>query len=206
MIGIIDYGIGNIQAFLNCFKRMNILAKSINKPEDFSLVTHLILPGVGHFDNAMKKINKSGLLSELEKLVIKKKIPLLGICVGMQMLGKYSDEGSSKGLGWLPGFSVDFRKHNNSKNLPLPHMGWNTINISKKSQLFTNRLDWNAQFYFLHSFYFEAEDKNNVIATSYYGHDFASFVSFENIYGIQCHPEKSHHWGAEILKNFSESS
>ena len=204
MIGIIDYGVGNIQAFLNCFKRIDVAAYRVNRPEDLGLATHFILPGVGHFDHAMQQLNASGLVHELEKLVIDKKIPLMGVCVGMQMLGTGSDEGDLLGLGWLTGHSCCFSRERDTDPLRLPHMGWNSVVIQKPNQIFPDGTESNPQFYFLHSFHFEVENQNDVLATSIYGHEFASFVAHENIYGVQCHPEKSHHWGAQLLKNFAE--
>ena len=206
MIGIIDYGVGNVQAFINSFKRLDILACRVTKSEDLNSITHLILPGVGHFDHAMLKFRASGLLNEIEKMVTQKKIPLMGVCVGMQMLGRYSEEGKETGLGWLSGYSRYFQKKNFSNKLPLPHMGWNRLKIEKHDQ----RLKYvsNPQFhlYFLHSYHFEVEGPTELLASACYGYDFAAVVSFDNIIGVQCHPEKSHLWGAQILKNFSEFS
>src|SRR6056300_721413 len=134
MIGIIDYGIGNIQAFLNLFNRLGIRAERASTKQSLNLSSHLVLPGVGNFDYAMKKLNNSGIREPLENLVLNSKIPILGICVGMQMLADNSDEGFLAGLGWIPGKVCAFSKNRQCSKLALPHMGWNTLK-SKKSPL-----------------------------------------------------------------------
>jgi glutamine amidotransferase len=204
MIHIVDYGIGNIQAILTMFKSLNIDARRATCVADFIGATHLVLPGVGHFDHAMKKLNDSGLRPILEKLVLEKEVPVIGICVGMQMLASGSDEGNLPGLHWIPGRVRSFASNPIAANLPMPHMGWNVLKTNPDSQLFASGFNEKPQFYFLHSFYFDATDKSNVMATANYGIEFDVVVSRNNIYGVQCHPEKSHRWGAQLLKNFSE--
>lgn len=204
MIRIIDYGVGNIQAFLTLFKRQGIAAARASTPEELQDATRLILPGVGHFDHAMQRLNDSGLRSELERLVKQESVPIIGICVGMQMLSDGSDEGGLPGLGWIPGRVRSLSENSLVSNLPMPHMGWNTLTTKPSSRLFKSGFDDDPQFYFLHSFYFDADDKNSVAASAFYGLDFDAVVSSGHIHGIQCHPEKSHHWGAQLLKNFAE--
>ena len=204
MIRIIDYGVGNIQAFLTLFKRLGIAAAKANTPNDLQDAKRLILPGVGHFDHAMKRLNDSGLKPELERLVLQESVPFIGICVGMQMLADRSDEGELPGLGWVPGHVKSFASNPRMNNLPMPHMGWNTLKTKPTSCLFQAGFDDDPQFYFLHSYYFDAEDKKDVAASAYYGADFDVIVSRGHIHGVQCHPEKSHHWGAQLLKNFAE--
>ncbi|MFD2229741.1 imidazole glycerol phosphate synthase subunit HisH [Alkalimarinus sediminis] len=204
MIRIIDYGVGNIQAFLTLFKRQGIAAARASTPEELQDATRLILPGVGHFDHAMQRLNDSGLRSELERLVKQESVPIIGICVGMQMLSDGSDEGGLPGLGWIPGRVRSLSENSLVSNLPMPHMGWNTLRTKPSSRLFKSGFDDDPQFYFLHSFYFDADDKNSVAASAFYGLDFDAVVSSGHIHGIQCHPEKSHHWGAQLLKNFAE--
>ena len=202
MIAIIDYGVGNIKAFSNIYKNLNIeykIAKNIN---DFENVSKLILPGVGSFDHAMTSLQNSGMKEKLDELVLEKKLPVIGICVGMQMLAKSSEEGLLQGLGWIDGIVKKFDK-SKINNGPLPHMGWNTLNIQKKNKIFEN-LEENPRYYFLHSYYFECNNKEDVIATATYGEKFDCMVNHKNIYGIQCHPEKSHHNGIKLLKNFGE--
>jgi glutamine amidotransferase len=204
MIRIVDYGVGNIQAFMNVFKRLGIPAERARTAADFADATHLILPGVGHFDHAMQRLNDSGMRPALESLVLGQGMPVVGICVGMQMLAAGSDEGSLPGLNWVPGRVRAFATHPLSASLPMPHMGWNDVHPAPGSRLFTTGFDDAAQFYFLHSFYFDAQDKADVAATAHYGLDFDAVVSRGHIHGVQCHPEKSHHWGAQLLKNFAE--
>ena len=198
MIGILDYGLGNIKAFANIYKNLNIEYKFISKKEEFDKVTKIILPGVGAFDYAMSKLNSSGLRDKLEEKVLNDKIPVIGICVGMQMLAKKSEEGKLEGLGWIDGI---VKKFPIKKNYPLPHMGWNNLEIKKHHKLLSN-LD-NSQFYFLHSYYFETDEKF-VLAKANYMQEFDCIVNNDNIFGIQCHPEKSHHFGINLLKNFGE--
>ena len=182
MISVIDYGVGNIQAFLNLFNRLGITANRASNKQSLDLSTHLVLPGVGHFDHAMKKLNDSGLREHLEDMVLGSKIPILGICVGMQMLADESDEGKLPGLGWIPGKVNAFSKDPNCSKLLLPHMGWNTV-VSKNSKLLSvNENDNLPEFYFLHSFYFNAKNKYNVSATANYGLNFDAMVSCNNIH------------------------
>ena len=204
MIRIVDYGVGNIQAFINLFDRLGIEAQRASDPRAIEEATHLILPGVGHFDHAMQCLNESGMRPTLEELVLGKGVPLLGVCVGMQMLSTGSDEGKLPGLNWVPGRVRAFSSAAHLTHLPVPHMGWNDLRTSVGSKLFTKNFDEVPQFYFLHSYYFDAEDKVDVAATANYGLNFDAVVSREHIHGVQFHPEKSHRWGAQLLKNFVE--
>lgn len=204
MIRIVDYGVGNIQAFLNLFRRCGIDAVRADTPESFDDATRLILPGVGHFDHAMARLNASGMRGKLEEMVLHKQVPIIGICVGMQMLADSSEEGSQPGLGWIPGKVRAFSSHSAASFLPMPHMGWNDLTPMPGAKLFARGFDEVPQFYFLHSFYFEAENRADVSATAEYGISFDAVVSRGHIHGIQCHPEKSHHWGEQVLKNFVE--
>lgn len=202
MIGIIDYGVGNIKAFANIYKNFDMPYKIVKNIDDFKDVTKLILPGVGSFDYAISSLDNSGMREKLDELVLEKKLPVIGICVGMQMLANNSDEGTLPGLGWI---DATVKKFDKSKiiNAPLPHTGWNSLNI-KNSKAIVSNLDIDPKFYFLHSYYFECKNKNEVISTAAYGEEFECIVNHENIYGIQCHPEKSHHNGMQLLKNFGE--
>jgi glutamine amidotransferase len=203
MIAIIDYGVGNIKAFANIYKNLNIpfrIARSIN---DLENVTKIILPGVGSFDHAMTSLYNSGMKDKLDELVLEKKLPVLGICVGLQMLAKNSDEGKLDGLGWL---NADVKKFNESKLTkltPLPHMGWNDINIIRDNPLL-KELGKDARFYFLHSYFIRVDNNDIVAATTNYSETFSSVIHQDNIYGIQPHPEKSHQNGIKLLKNFGE--
>ena len=201
MIKIIDYGLGNILAFQNMYKRLNIPVGVAKTADDLDGATKLILPGVGAFDSAMEELVHSGMRQCIEKLVLENGIPVLGICVGMQMFAERSDEGQLPGLGWIPGEIKGF-KHLHQSDLMLPHMGWNDIRAMPGSRLF-NGLQEDARFYFLHSYYFECTNAEDVAAVSDYGGSFSCAVSRGTIYGVQFHPEKSHHFGAKLLKNFA---
>ena len=203
MIHVVDYGLGNVQAILNIYKRMGFDAIRAKTSTDLVGAVKIILPGVGSFDYAMKLLNQSGMRETLESLVLKDKVPILGICVGMQILASSSDEGTSSGLGWIPGRILSFRGNKKSANLPLPHMGWNNIQPKLDHPLFEG-IDSDALFYFLHSFYFECDNNVNETSTVFYGVDLTCSVSMGNIHGVQFHPEKSHHLGAQLLKNFVE--
>lgn len=204
MICVVDYGVGNIQAFMTLFKQLGLHAERGNTSEALQGATRLVLPGVGHFDHAMQRLNDSGIRPELERLVLGQQVPVVGVCVGMQMLAEGSDEGRLPGLNWLPGRVRAFTNNPLTAHLPMPHMGWNELAPSPGSKLFRRGFDNAPQFYFLHSFYFEATHKQDVAATAHYGMDFDAVVSKGHIHGVQCHPEKSHHWGAQLFKNFVE--
>jgi glutamine amidotransferase len=204
MIKVVDYGVGNIQAFMTLFKRMGIDAERARAPQEIEGATRLVLPGVGHFDHAMQRLNDSGLRPALEVLVLARRVPVLGVCVGMQMLAASSDEGVLPGLNWVPGRVKAFASHPESAQLPMPHMGWNDLQPAAGAKLFAAGFDDAPQFYFLHSYYFEALHKADVAATAHYGIDFDAVVSHGHIHGVQCHPEKSHNWGSQLLKNFAE--
>lgn len=202
MLTIIDYGVGNVLAFANVFTRLNVPFAIAKCPEDLTKATKLVLPGVGSFDFAMQTLNASGMRAELERLVVLEKIPVIGICVGMQMLANSSEEGDLPGLGWIKGTVRQFR-FDKKMNLTMPHMGWNDVKPSVSSPLFRG-LETESIFYFLHSFYFDAEESQNVLSLSHYGFDFHSAVWKDNIFGVQFHPEKSHSYGHTLLKNFAE--
>ncbi|MDC0990276.1 imidazole glycerol phosphate synthase subunit HisH [Gammaproteobacteria bacterium] len=203
MIAVVDYGLGNVQAFLNMFKLLGVEATRAKIPSDLTGASKIILPGVGAFDHAINLLNSSGMRDTLDSLILKEKIPVLGICVGMQILASTSDEGKLPGLGWVPGKVCAFLSNEKSANLSVPHMGWNDIQPIKNHPLFVG-LEVDARFYFLHSYYFECQDFQHEAATSLYGSNFSCAISADNVYGVQFHPEKSHHFGIRLLKNFVE--
>lgn len=202
MITLIDYGVGNIFAFQNVYKRLDIPTKIAKTHEDLSDAKKLILPGVGSFDYAMGQLNASGMREKLDELVLKKKVPVIGICVGMQMMGNRSDEGKLEGLKWIDSEILKFDENLIQQRTKLPHMGWNDVAPINNHPLFIG-LEKEAIFYFLHSFYFKCKNETESIAVSNYGISFSSAVHRENIYGIQFHPEKSHQYGEKLLHNFA---
>ncbi len=203
MIMIIDYGLGNIRAFVNLYARLNIHLSIARSADQLRLATKVILPGVGAFDNAMRKLNNSGMRDILDKLALNHQAPILGICLGMQMMANRSDEGQLQGLGWIEGDVKKFDQERLSEKTCLPHMGWNDVVPQNSDDLFRN-LEIGARFYFLHSYYFVPYSQDSVLAVTDYGGLFASSVRCGNIFGVQFHPEKSHQWGIQLLKNFAE--
>ncbi len=203
MITIIDYGLGNIRAFSNMYKRMNIEARTATSADELESAEKIILPGVGAFDRALELLDRSGMRQLLDELVLRRKVPVLGICVGMQILAESSDEGVLPGLGWIPGRVRALKSEPRLARLPLPHMGWNDVTPTRQTRLFEG-LEQNARFYFLHSYFFDCARDEDVSACANYGIDFTCAVQSGNVFGLQCHPEKSHHWGAQLLKNFAE--
>ncbi|MBK5400150.1 imidazole glycerol phosphate synthase subunit HisH [Pseudomonas sp. TH39(2020)] len=203
MITIIDYGLGNIQAFVNVYRRLHIPVSVAKCASDLEGASKLILPGVGAFDHAIERLDASGMRPALNELVQHQKIPVLGICVGMQILANSSEEGSLPGLGWVPGSVRSFKAIPELSALALPHMGWNDVTPASDSALFKG-FEMESRFYFLHSFFFECLNAEHIAATSTYGLDFSCAVRAGNVYGVQFHPEKSHHFGVGLLKNFAE--
>ena len=201
MIAIIDYGVGNIRAFANIYKKLGIPIIIARKEDDLKGADRLILPGVGAFDHAMLQLKESGMKEFLDELVLKDKIPVIGICVGMQMLAHSSEEGQLQGLGWLDASVKKFDGNTIHYSTHLPHMGWNDVKPIKENTIL-NGLEKDAKFYFLHSYYFHCNHQENVIATTNYGMEFSCGVNKENIYGVQFHPEKSHQFGVQLLENF----
>lgn len=203
MITLIDYGVGNIFAFQNVYKRLDIPTKIARTYKDLLDAKKLILPGVGSFDYAMGQLNASGMRETLDELVLDKKVPVIGICVGMQIMGNRSDEGKLEGLKWIDSEILKFDKSLIEHRTKLPHMGWNDVAPVEHHPLFIG-LEKGAIFYFLHSFYIKCKNPSDSIAFSDYGLSFSSAINRDNIYGIQFHPEKSHLYGEKLLHNFSK--
>ncbi|MES2794778.1 MAG: imidazole glycerol phosphate synthase subunit HisH [Bacteroidota bacterium] len=202
MITLIDYGSGNIHAIANIYKRLSIKYQLTADPNVLKEAKKLILPGVGDFDETMKAFKQLGIKNLLNELVVEKQVPILGVCVGMQILGKSSEEGAEEGFGWIDGQVKKFDIEKLQTKPYLPHMGWNTVQPQKESQLFENIISENG-FYFLHSYYFECKNNDDILATTEYGIEFSSAINHKNVYGFQFHPEKSHQNGVEIFRNFA---
>lgn len=199
MITIVDYGMGNLGSIINMFKRVGIKAVVTSNLNQIEQAEKLLLPGVGAFDKAMEAINSSGFRELLDCKVLEEKVPVLGVCLGMQLLTSGSDEGQERGLGWIPGKAIAL---NTDSGLKVPHMGWNTAIPTNHNRLAAD-LDDDSRFYFVHSFCVQVENEEHCIFSSYYGQYFASGIQKDNIYGVQFHPEKSHKFGMKILKNFA---
>jgi imidazole glycerol-phosphate synthase subunit HisH len=198
VISIVDYGMGNSGSILNMYKHLEIPAQVVSTPEEIAKAEKLILPGVGAFDTAMRTLKEKGLLDALNKKA-KSKTPILGICLGAQLLTKKSEEGTLPGLGWI---DAETKKFSFKQPLNVPHMGWNYIHETRKNKLFAG-IDAEPRFYFVHSYHLVCNEPCD-IATTNYGYDFVSAVQKGNIYGVQFHPEKSHKFGMHVLKNFAE--
>ncbi len=203
MIGIVDYGSGNIQAMANIYNRLNVPFQIISDPKKLKNADRLILPGVGAFDATMKELNDSGLRESLDEEVLVKLKPVLGVCVGMQILSNRSEEGSLDGLGWIKGNVKKFEIDKIKEKPFLPHMGWNTVEPKIDHPLFFN-IKHDFGFYFVHSYYFETESPSDILGTTVYGDTFSSAVYQDHIFGMQFHPEKSHSNGIQLLSNFSK--
>jgi len=202
MIGIIDYGFGNVRAFANVYKNLDIPALIVRSAADLDRVSRIIIPGVGAFDHTMACLRDSGLRDRLDELVLHRRVPVLGVCVGMQMLTRASEEGTLAGLQWIDGEVNKFDLPLASHELSVPHMGWNDVRPLQTDDLFRG-LGEGARFYFLHSYYVACQRADDVIAVTDYGGEFTCAVRHDNIFGVQFHPEKSHHYGVQLLKNFA---
>jgi glutamine amidotransferase len=203
MITIIDYGSGNIKAIANIYEKLKVGFTIASTPEQVVGAKKIFLPGVGAFDETISKLDSTGFRKVLDKEVLENKVPIMGICVGMLILAESSEEGTCKGLGYIKGKVKKIDSSMLKQKPKLPHLGWNSIEISKENMLLHN-IDPVFGFYFLHSFYFECDDPNDVLATTYYGSTFASAIQRENVFGIQFHPEKSHRNGVDLLHNFAK--
>jgi imidazole glycerol-phosphate synthase subunit HisH len=203
LIGVVDYGLGNVGAILNVYRSLDIRAFRASTPSELASATRIILPGVGSFDHAMTRLSESGMRTMLEEAVACGSVPLLGICVGMQMLAESSEEGVESGLGYVDGVVRQLAVRALPDKPHLPHLGWNSIEAISDSPLFRG-LEEGDEFYFLHSYCFEPTSSRHVATLTIYGEAFASSVWRENIHGVQFHPEKSHSKGVRVLKNFAQ--
>lgn len=199
MTVIIDYGMGNLGSIANMLKKIGFNSIISSDPKEIASANRLILPGVGAFDSGMNSLEKLGILDTLNQKVLNERVPILGICLGMQLMTNSSEEGVLSGLGWI---DADTKKFANT-TLKIPHMGWNIVKHKKDSRLFDEQAS-EKRYYFVHSYYVDAHDERDILTTTPYGHDFVSSFEKDNIFGVQFHPEKSHSFGMRLLKNFME--
>ena len=200
MIAILDYGIGNLKSIYNMFKKVGVESFITSNIEDIKNANKYLLPGVGSFDHGITSLKKTLFFETLEKEVLENKKPILGICLGMQLLTNSSEEGKEKGLCWIDAQTIKFDLED--KSLSIPHMGWNKTNPTNTNDVFKNLED--NRFYFVHSYHVVCHDDKNILATANYGKRFTCSIYKDNIYGVQFHPEKSHKFGMQLLKNFGE--
>ena len=199
MIGIVSYGCGNIASLVNMVKKSGGDCFICDHPRSVEKAHKLILPGVGAFDYAMSQLDRNGWLEPLDRAVKKDNKLLLGICLGMQLLCKSSEEGEKQGLGWI---DATVKKFNFDSDRKIPHMGWGEVEIKKKNKLLFK--SERQRFYFVHSYYVDCKNQEDVMVTAHYGRDFVAGVASNNVYGLQFHPEKSHRFGMGVMKNFLE--
>lgn len=201
MITIVDYGMGNLGSVQNMFKYIGVQSQISGDAEVISKAEKILLPGVGAFDAAMKRLGGTGLMNVLNQKALEEKVPVLGICLGMQMLTRSSEEGTLEGLGWIPAQTVRFKFED--RKLKVPHMGWNLVHQVNASPLI-EELPEEPRFYFVHSYHVVADDDKYVLMRTNYGYEFDSVITNgENIFGAQFHPEKSHKFGMKLFKNFA---
>jgi glutamine amidotransferase len=203
MIAIVDYGVGNLGSIQNMFTRIGAQSLITSESETIENSDKLVLPGVGAFDTGMNNLERLGLITILNKQVLERGVPILGICLGMQLFSSGSEEGSAPGLGWIEAQTIRFHFDEDS-NLRIPHMGWDSLDVRQSGSILDGRSD-ESRYYFVHSYHVRCKHESNVLATTNYGIVFHSAVIKENIIGMQFHPEKSHKFGMKLLRNFSES-
>ena len=202
MIAIIDYKMGNLGSIQKAFKRLNQDTIISNNPSDLIKADKLIFPGVGNFERGINNLNQLNLSQLLNELVIEKKVPILGICLGMQLMCNFSEEGNKRGLGWIDAEVIKFNF--DGKKLKIPHMGWNTVDVIKNCSLLSQNT--NDDYYFVHSYFVKCNDSKDIISKTVYDNKFVSCFNKDNIYGVQFHPEKSHQQGIDILSAFAKES
>ena len=205
MITIIDYGMGNLGSIANMIKKVGGQSLITLELNEIKKATKLLLPGVGSFDNAVKNLQDLSLIDIIRKKVIEDKTPILGICLGMQLLTHSSEEGKLKGFGFIDAEAKKFNFDTLDENFPAPHMGWNKTQLQKESKLYIDNDDINRRFYFVHSYAVTCNNEADILTTTHYGYDFVSSFEKDNIIGCQFHPEKSHKYGMKLLKNFVEN-
>jgi len=201
MTTIINYNLGNPKSIKNMLAYLGIESRISANHEDIASAERLILPGVGHFQHGMEQLELLGLVEVLKNEVLENKKPILGICLGMQLLTKHSAEGNRAGLGFVDAQTKKFELQD--ANLKVPHMGWNEVSWQKESALLASIAE-KPRYYFVHSYFVECNQKDDVLGTTHYGQDFVAAFQHESIIGMQFHPEKSHRFGMELLQNFTK--
>lgn len=202
MIVIVDYGVGNVGSIYNMLRKIGTEARLGADPEAIRSAEKLILPGIGHFDAVMQAFNRSGLRPAVDQAVRERMVPILGICVGMQMMARSSEEGVEAGLGWIEATTRRFNFQKLNHPLRLPHIGWNYVHRAK-SHSAVSKLSENARFYFVHSFHVECNDASDILLRAHYGIEFTAAFAHQNMIGVQFHPEKSHKYGMQLLRGFA---
>lgn len=203
MIAIVNYGMGNLGSIKNMLDRIRVPSVITSDPKEIAGASKLILPGVGSFDHGMKKLHEFGLRDVLDQKVLGEKIPVLGVCLGMQLISQSSEEGVQPGLGWIDAKTVRFRFPEGTPQLRVPHMGWNSVHVIDPASLLYRQMEGTPKFYFVHSYHVVAGQQKITLGTTAYGFEFVSSVHADNIYGVQFHPEKSHKYGMQLYINFA---
>ena len=201
MISVIDYGVANLGSMLNMLRKAGVEARAVSTPAEVQAADRIIRPGVGAFDAGMSALDSLGLVDVLRQRMGDDRVPTLGVCLGMQMLGSGSEEGKAPGLGVIAGRCVRFR-FDGPRALKVPHMGWNVVRATRPNGLLDDS-DPDTRFYFVHSYHLVCDDTSDVLATTPYGSEFTSMIQRGNIWGAQFHPEKSHRFGMALLRNFA---
>lgn len=201
MIVVVEYGINNVRSILRKIERLKFSATVARTEADLESASKIILPGIGHFGAGMDNLRNRGLLSALNRKVLEERVPVLGICLGMQFFAEWSEEGNAEGLGWLKAKVKRFQFSSPAPQLRVPHIAWNYATIKRPCAL-TDELPADNRFYFVHSYHMECAEASDILGTTHYGYEFASIVQKNNIYGTQFHPEKSHRFGLKLIENF----
>lgn len=200
MIVIIDYGVGNVGSVLNMLRKIGARARISGNADDIRAADKLILPGVGHFGHGMRKLSDTGLIPTLNEQALQARKPILGICLGMQMMTRGSEESDQPGLGWI---QAETRRFDDAAGLRVPHMGWNRVQASPQALLFDAGAEETERFYFVHSYYVTVDRPDQVAARCNYGTEFAASFQADNLFGVQFHPEKSHLFGMALLRRYA---
>ena len=202
MITIIDYDAGNIRSIVNMLRSLGCRSRVTGQPAEIESAERLILPGVGHFDHGMKALHSRGLIEVLNRRVIEHRVPILGICLGAQLLTHSSEEGQETGLGWIDGHVASFARDKLGPSLRVPHMGWADTWALRDSPL-SSAIPSDARFYYVHSYHLVCNRQENAILAAHHGYDFTAAIQRDNVLGVQFHPEKSHRYGMHLLKSFA---